>query len=102
MKEEIIILNVLRYEQDEKHKNSGCRLGFIFADETKFSDTSKFKGYAELSMFYDYSIFDKFTKDMFYVPAMATFKNLPNPTNPLRSRTVIESIDFNGNVINLL
>ena len=52
MKTKIMILSVLKYT-DKKTGEVKTRLGFIFDDENYNVENSSFKGYSELSCFYD-------------------------------------------------
>lgn len=99
IKEKIVLLNVLKYSND---RGEGTRIGFIFADESKKVTTDKFIGYSEISQFYNSSVFDKFNSDLIGKPITATFKTEQNPANPLRTRTLISSLEYNGRTINLL
>ena len=99
MKEKIVLLNVLKYSND---KGEGTRIGFIFADSDKMVDSDKFIGYSEISQFYSPDVFSKIKKELIGKPVTATFKVVSNPGNPLRTRSIIEKLEHNGNVINLL
>lgn len=101
-KEKIVLLSLLKYAD----KNTGevkTRLGFIFANPDKMQKSDKFKGYAELSQFYDGDkVFNSIDLSMIGTDVMASFKVISNPTNPLKTRAIIESIEYKGHVINLL
>jgi hypothetical protein len=99
MKERIVLLNVLKYKND---KGEGTRVGFIFANSDKVQDTDKFIGYSELSQFYDADTFSKFKKEMIGKPVDAYFKVVSSPSNPLKTRSIIEKIEYENNVINLI
>lgn len=100
MKTEILILNVNTFEKEGQKKS---RIGFIFAKKEYLQNTAKFKGYAELSMFYENELpFNNIPLEIIGNVVEATIREVPNVTNPLRKRQVIESIKFKDNVINLL
>lgn len=102
MKEKIVLLSVLKYTD----KDSGViksRLGFIFASPDKKQDSKNFKGFAELAQFYDDDrAFTLIKNDMLGDCVDATFKVVSNPSNPLKTKSIIEKIEYKGNVINLL
>lgn len=99
MEEQITILNVLKYEKDGK---SGCRLSFIYSDDSKKDNSKNFKGHAELSLFYDAKVFDKVPLDAIGDPVVGTFKEIKDLRNPLKSRLVLEKIETDEAIISLL
>ena len=99
MKEEILILNVLKYENE---KGTGCRLGFIFNSDDKIQNTDKFRGYPEVSQFYDVSVFDKILPEMIGVPVTAVIEQKSDTRNPLRTRQLITKLQYKNNVIDLV
>lgn len=100
MKEKITILNVLCYEKDNK---KGTRLGFVFSSSDKMSDNAKYKGFSEISCFYEGDkVFNSITLDMIGVPVDVTLKAVSDFKNPLNTRNIIDTVTYKGNVINLL
>lgn len=100
MKEKITILNVLCYEKDNK---KGTRLGFVFSSENKLSNNDKYKGFSEISCFYEGDkVFNSIPLDMIGVPVDVTLKSVADFKNPLNTRNIIDTISYKGNVINLL
>ena len=100
MKTEIMILNVMNYE---KEGQVNTRMGFIICAKGSISENDRFIGYGELSQYYKgIDVFEKIKKDMIGKPITANLKELSSPSNPMRSRQVIESIEYNGNLISLL
>lgn len=102
MKEKIILLSVLKYT-DKKTNLEKVRLGFVFADK-KFNTSNKcFKGYSEMSCFYDNAdVFDKLSNDSFLTPVDAILETKSSPVNPLRETKVIKQLVINGSILNLL
>lgn len=98
----ITLTGCLVYE-DKTTKELKTRLGYVMADPNFKQNTEKFKGYAELSAFYDgVEIFNKIPVEFFGVPCIATLENKPNPRNPLREVKVIKSIKCGNSVVNLV
>lgn len=95
MEEKIIVLNVNKYQKDGQDRS---RLGFIFADNKKVSNTDKFRGLAELSIYYDSTIaFDNVPIDVIGQISIATIESKPSPTNPLKDRRVITKLVLEKN-----
>lgn len=79
------------------------RLGYIMAEPSMKQNTDKFKGYAELSSFYDGADnFNKIPVEFFGNVVIATLENKPNPRNPLREVKVIKSLKLGSNVVTLV
>lgn len=101
MEQEIIILNVNYYKNEEKG-TEGTRVGFIFADEKYNLANPKFKGYSNLNGFYKPNVFNIITNDMIGKKLKATITTQPSDYNPLELRQVVEKIEYKGTVLNLL
>lgn len=102
MKTKIMILSVLKYT-DKKTGEVKTRLGFIFDDENYNVENSSFKGFSELSCFYDGdSVFDTITKDMIKKSLDCNIRVQQSVSNPLKTTSKIEKISYAGNVYNLL
>ena len=102
MELKITVTSCLVYE-DKTTSKIKTRLGYIVADTNFRQDSEKFKGFPDLSIFYDGTdVFNKLPVDWFGIPVIATIENKPNPRNPLRETKVIKSLKLNNNVINLV
>lgn len=89
--------------EDKTTKELKTRLGYVMSDPSFKQNTEKFKGFAELSAFYDgREIFDKIPVDFYGIPVIATLETRPNPRNPLRETKIIKSIKAGNNVISLV
>ena len=91
----VTLLNFLRYE-DKETKKPKIRIGYINNDKAYIENTDKFKGYAELSVYIDdKNCWDFFKTEMTGDTAIFTFAKRPNPRNPLKDVTVLQSIKTN-------
>ena len=99
IQEEIIILNVMRYDNE---KGKGSRVSFIMSNQEQ--NSKNFEGYPVIDQFYkdDTSVFDKITKDFIFEPVTATFEIKTNTKNPLRTNSILSRIENDSNVIDLL
>lgn len=99
VQQEIIILNVMRYENE---KGKGSRISFILSDNRQ--ESKNFDGYPVVDQFYkdNPSIFNKITKEFIFEPVIATFKIQSNTKNPLRTSSILARIENDSNVIDLL
>ena len=100
MKEKIVIQNAMKYFKEGKSK---IRIGFYFL---KPSDTDNFIGYSDVACYYDAeeNFLNKIPKSMIFdrEPVMATFEEKPCFGSSLNTRKILKSIEYKGNVINLL
>lgn len=102
MKTNIMLLNVLAYEKKETGKK-GTRLGLIFSEKESLQDTDKFKGFSEISLYYDgHEVFDKIPLSWIGRPLVAYIKDVSSPSNPIRKKQVISSLEYENNTIYLL
>lgn len=102
MENKIEILSVLKYT-DKKTGEIKTRLGFIFEDEKYLVQNKSFKGYSELSCFYNGDkVFEMLTPDMFRKPIKCTILVENNPSNPLKTTSKVEKLVYGNNVYNLL
>ena len=99
MKEKIMITSVLCFgDKDKKTK-----LSYILIGKDRFSDNDNFKGYTPVdSWFNGIKAFNSVTKDLIGKPIEANFNLKPDYKNPLNTRSMLESLDNNGVIINLL
>lgn len=101
MKYQVELLSCLTYKN--KEGNDATRLGYRLLSKEYLQDTSKFKGYSEMSYFCDGStLFDKLKKEYFGVQAELTTEERPSKNNPLRKITVVKSVKIGDELINLL
>lgn len=99
MKSKIMILNVLKYEKDGK---KGTRLSIIFPGNDNVQETEKFKGFADVSLYYsNHDAFDIIPSEIIGQIVEATIEEKSNPSNPLRKTTTIISIAYKDKVYNL-
>ena len=102
MKTNIMLLNVLAYEKKDTGKN-GTRLGLIFTEKESLQDTDKFKGFSEISLYYDgHEVFNKIPLNWIGRPITAYIKEVTNPSNPMRKKQVISCLEYENNSIDLL
>lgn len=100
MQTQIMLLNVLKYEKDNK---KGTRIGLIFAEKDSLQESDKFKGFKEIGLFYDgHGVFDKIPKEFIGRPVTAYIKEITNPVNPLKKNQIISCIQYENNTIDLL
>ena len=99
VQQEIIILNVMRYENE---KGKGSRVSFILSDQKQ--ETKNFNGYPVVDQFYkdDTSILNKITDEFIFEPVVATFKSQTNTRNPLRTSSILSRIESDNNAVDLL
>lgn len=102
MELKITLTSCLVY-QDKTTNQDKTRVGYIVADTSFRQDSEKFKGFPDLSIFYDGTeVFNKLPVDWFGLPVVATIESKPNPRNPLRETKVIKTLKLGSNVINLV
>lgn len=102
MKEKIIILSVLKYT-DKKTNETKTRLGFIFDDDKFNVSNSSFKGFSELSCFYNGDeVFNLISNDMIKKPLECVIKQNQSASNPLKTNSKIEKVSYAGSIYNLL
>lgn len=99
----IVIDNALVYAKKDGSGN-GTRIGYRFiGDGVLANNGSKFKGYASLSHFTaSEDLFNKLPLEIFGQPVVAVVVTEPSRYNPLESRKVLKSVEFEGNVIDLV
>lgn len=100
-KEKILILDVMRYA-DKKSGEIKSRLGFILCSQKHKKNTDNFKGFNELSCFYDLDILDKVPQDTILEPVDGIFELRPNQSNPMRTNSILVGFEYKGNVYKLL
>lgn len=102
MKTNILLLNVLAYEKKDT-KKKGTRLGLIFTDKDSLQDAEKFKGFSDVSLYYEgHDVFNKIPVSWIGRPLTAYIKEISNPSNPMRKKQVISCIEYENNSIDLL
>lgn len=88
----VTILNILRYE-DKETKKPKIRIGYINNDTAYIENSSKFRGYPELSVFLDDNgLWDKLSIDIVGKVVKFIFDKRVNPRNPLKDITVLKEI----------
>lgn len=101
MKYQVELISCLTYK--DKDGDLSTRLGYRLLSPDYLQDTSKFKGYAEMSYFCKGTeLFDKVSKDNFGVQAELVTEERPSKNNPLRKVVVLKSIKVGNELINLL
>lgn len=102
MKTNILLLNVLAYEKKDT-KKKGTRLGLIFTDKDSLQDAKTFKGFSDVSLYYEgHDVFNKIPVSWIGRPLTAYIKEISNPSNPMRKKQVISCIEYENNSIDLL
>lgn len=99
MKVQVMLLNVLKYENE---KGKGTRVGLIFCEKDSLQTTDKFKGFSEISLFYDSDVFEKIPVDFIGRPVTAYIVEKSSSKNPLRKTQVINSLEYENRTIDLL
>lgn len=101
VQEKIIILNIMRWNKEEKGEvKKGTRISFIMPDNP--SATNNFEGCAVIDQFYDDpAIFNKINKDCILAECMATF-TLRSNNNPLKATRILSTLEFEDASINLV
>lgn len=98
----IMLTNCLVYE-DKQTGLKKTRIGYTMAEDQFLQETEKFKGFPELSAFYDsVEPFERIPKDFFRKTVTATVEDQPNPRNPLKLTKIITQLKLDNRVINLL
>lgn len=99
VQQEVVILNVMRYENE---KGKGSRVSFILPENKQ--EMKNFDGYPVIDQFYkdDTSIFNKITEDFIFEPCVGTFRVQPSKSNPLRTNSILAKIENDSNAIDLL
>lgn len=98
-KEKLLILNACRYEKEGKWKSL---INFIFANTENLTVTDKFKGFADLTVYYDTPVaYEVLPEEMMGQVVEATFEDKSSTYNPLKKRTVLSSIAYKGQTYNL-
>lgn len=100
-KEKVLIIDVMSYS-DKKTGEIKTRIGFILPDEKNKKATDNFKGYSELSCFYDGNLVSKVPNDCINQVVEGLFEVKPQQSNPLRTSSILTAIEFKGNVYTLL
>lgn len=105
----VTILNVLRY--DEKNKSTGektgkqkIRIGYFVLSKESMQNTDKFKGYAELSVFLDYTdeLWNKLSTKIIMQPVEFVFEQAQSLRDPLKTYLKLNTINCKDEVINLV
>lgn len=99
MKAQVMLLNVLKYENE---KGKGTRIGLIFCEKDSLQNGEKFKGFNEISLFYDVDVFDKIPVDFIGRPVTAYITERSSSKNPLRKTQIISSIEYENRSVDLL
>lgn len=101
MKYQVELLSCLTYK--DKDGDLSTRLGYRLLSLDYLQDSSKFKGFSEMSYFCKGSdLFDKLSKQHFGVQAELTTEERPSQSNPLKKITVVKSIKVGNELISLL
>lgn len=99
---EIMILNVMRYTK-QGETNEKSRMGYIMINKDCFSSRDKFRGYSELAVYDDSTLyFDKIPIDFIGQKCRAKVEEIPNPQNPLKPRKVFSEVSCNGKTVRLV
>lgn len=100
---DVIIQNVLKYEDKDNKGVFKTRLGYIVNSPDAYQDTEKFKGIPELSLFTNNTkLFDSLAIKHTGKSATLKFKEKVNPRNPLKSIMDLQEIKFKDETISLL
>lgn len=99
----VLIQNVLKYEDKKNPGVYKTRLGYFVPDSESLQSTDKFKGFAELSYFSnDTKLFESLETKHMGQSAVLKFKEVSNPSNPLKSSLKLTTIEFKNETISLL
>lgn len=100
MKTNVMLLNTNIFEKDGK---TSTRLGLIFCEKDSLGNSEKFKGFKEISLYYDGAeVFNKIPMDFIGRPVTAYIKEVANPSNPLRKKQIIYCLEYENNSIDLV
>jgi len=99
----VFITNVLQYE-DKKTKEPKLRIGYVNQEKGACQNTTKLKGFPELSAFVKFNekVWNGIDLKDFYQPATFTFEPQRSPYDPLKVINVLKSIEVNGKTISVL
>lgn len=91
VQEEIMILNVMRWDKTKEGGKKGTRVSFILSD--KQSNSANFVGCPVIDQFYeDTNIFNKITDDYILTPLVANF-SIKSNMNPLKATRILSRIE---------
>lgn len=88
----VTVLNILRYN-DKNTNEPKIRIGYINNDSKYIENTDKFRGYPELSVFFDDNgLWEKLDLKLVGQIVKFTFAKEVNPRNPLKDITKLTKI----------
>lgn len=105
----VTLLNVLRYE--EKNKATGektgrekIRIGYLILGKESIQDTSKFRGYSEMSYFLDFNeeVWNKLSTKVIMQPVEFIFESTQSTRDPLKTYLKLKSINCKDETISLV
>lgn len=94
------ILNIIKYKKDDKEKT---RISYRLLDKESVSNSDKFKGYSELSVYLDNTIvFDTLGTNHCGIALKFKFEEVANSFDPMKKKVVLKEILHNDKSICLL
>lgn len=102
MELKIELKNVMIYS-DKETGNLKTRLGYNLIDSSMKQITDKFKGFADLAVYYDGDeVFKKIPQEIIGTVVVAIIEEVANVRNPLRKTSIIKGIKVGNSVITLV
>ena len=100
VQEEIMILNVMRWDKTKEGGKKGTRVSFILSD--KQSSSTNFAGCPVIDQFYDdTNVFNKITDDFILTPLVGNF-SIKNNLNPLKATRILSRIESENASVHLV
>lgn len=100
MKTKIMILNVLDYSKEGKE---GVRVSYVLCDKTAFVDNERYRGLTEVNSFYtSRNVYTNITNEMIGKSLDGNFISKQDFKNPLKTTSILASIEYNGRTIELV
>lgn len=93
MEIDVEVLNVLKYEDKENKGSYKTRISYRLLDPSKMSNTDKFKGFSELSIYLDGTkLFDVFDSRYCGCALKFVLEEKPSNNNPLRKYITLKEV----------
>lgn len=93
MEIDVEVLNVLKYEDKENKGSYKTRISYRLLDPSKMSNTDKFKGFSELSIYLDGTkLFDVFDSRYCGCALKFVLEEIPSNNNPFRKYITLKEV----------
>ena len=98
MKDKIMITNIIYSENKDF-----TRIAYLLVGKGRLSDNSICKGYSEVVSYSNgKKAFEEISIDCIGKPLDANFEIRNDYKNPLNTKNILKSIEYNGTIINLV